>query len=252
MHLNPNSPTYDYAIARHKHYALSLLRSELSSVSEPTSPMNDAIYGSAIFLAVQAIATFNTHPSSPTDLDWMPLLSGFRSFIGPMKPNISQSVFHSHMSYTRPDLPEPADERRLRQKFNLESVFVNLPATYSDHVTRLACLLDPLFLDRNYQSPPLFSLPASPIASADVPDNRISMTSLRSLLAWTATLPPSFIPRAQENDPAIIILLGWVFSIFRTIYSLQPHWWLERISKQGVEDIAKLMPDWRIHHENLP
>jgi hypothetical protein len=249
MHFNPNSHQYDDAMIFHKHYALSLLRSELGSVTEPSSPMNDVIYGAAVLLAIQAIATFNSNPTSSIDLDWMPLISGFKAFLTPMWDSISDSIFYPFIGYNWPSSKGHAEQQEILKKFNLIHLSSSLPPSYTEHVIRLSSLLDPFFPDKSYSAPPLSSILSTPIPIADQVECTDDTTSdapngewidpLRHLLAWSATLPSSFISRAREEDPAILTILGWMFCLVRKIYVYQPLWWIERISKQGVETMAR-------------
>jgi hypothetical protein len=230
MHINPNSHTYDDAIVLHKHYALSLLRSELSSVPQ-SSPFNDSIYGSTLLLAIQAVATYNMHPSFPTDLDWIPLVGGFKSVLTPMWETVSDSIFQPLInSYRSLEPKTPSEELQILERFNLATLSTTVPPSYSESITTLALLLDRSFPGETYSTPPL-----SITTPATVP-----VLMLRHLLAWTSALPGSFVSRAKEGDPAILTILGWAFCMFRRIYSSHPLWWLERISKQSVEDMARL------------
>jgi Fungal specific transcription factor domain len=239
MHTNPDSHTYDDAIVFHKHFALSLLRSELSSVTQP-SQFNDSIYGSTLLLAFQAVATYNMHPSFPTDLDWIPLVSGFKTVLTPMRESVSDSIFHPLIKcYRSPEKKTPAEELQILERFNLCNLSTTLPPSYSETIAALALLLDLLFPDETYSAPPL-SLVGTPATNV----NPILM--LRRLFAWTTSFPGSFVSRAKEGDPAILTILEWTFCMFRKIYSSHPLWWLERISTQGVEDMARLRKEIQI------
>src|SRR5271156_306324 len=231
---------YDDAIAFHKYHAVSLLRVELASLTEPSSPMNEAAYGTSVFLAVQSIATFKSHSVSfPTDLDWIPLLTGFRFLVHNMWAERSQSIFYPLISsYQAPDVPTPEQEQRVLQKFSLEPLLDHLPSSYSEHIVRIAALLDPFFPDEHY-SKPLLSV------SRTLTLGRLeSRLALRQVIAWAATLPETFVTRAREGDPCILILLGWMFTLFREIHASHPMWWIERIATEAFQEIPT---EWRNH-----
>lgn len=42
---------------------------------------------------------------------------------------------------------------------------------------------------------------------------------------------------ATERDPAVLMLLWWVFELLRQIYSSKPLWRLEKIGEEGFQDI---------------
>lgn len=237
-HINPNSQEYDGVIALHKHHALSLLRREIDSLTEPASPMNEAVYGTGVMLALQSIATFKSNSNSHSiDLDWLPLVSGFKSVVVNMWDGCRDSIFYALIStYKDPEPRTTEEQHKALNKFNLTHLLAQLPLSYSAHVIRLACIMDPFFPNEYY---------AFPLASCVSTfrgdyETRPGLDTMRQLFGWIATLPESFMPRAKENDPSILTLLGWVFSLFRQIHSHNPLWWIECLSKEGVEDIDRV------------
>jgi len=203
--------------------------------------MNEAAYGTSVFLAVQSIATFKSHSVLfPTDLDWIPLLTGFRFLIHNMWAERTQSIFYPLItSYQDPVVPTPEQEQQLLQKFNLAPLLSQLPPSYSEHIVRIVVLLHPFFPHEHYSKPPL--LPVSRDHRLDPLESR---QALRQLIAWAATLPDTFVARAREGDPGILILLGWMFSLFREIYASKPMWWIERIATESLREVP---PEWRNH-----
>jgi Fungal specific transcription factor domain len=237
-HINPTSQVYDDAVAFHKHHALSLLRRKLESLTEPSSPMNEGIYGTGVILALQSVATYKSHSNSyPTDLDWLPLISGFKSVVLNMWDGCRESIFYPLITaYMDPDPRTTEEQHKALNKFNLAHLLAQLPPSYSAHVSRLACIMDPFFPNEYYASPLASCAPMLRGGYERIP----GFDTMRQLFGWIATLPESFMPRAKESDPSVLILLGWVFSSFRQIYSHNPIWWIERISKEGVEDIDRV------------
>lgn len=199
--------------------------------------MNEAVYGTGVILAIQSIAAFKSHSSYYlTDIDWIPLISGFKSLVVNMWDGCRESIFFPLIdTYKDPESLTAEDELKVLKKFNLAHLPTHLPASYSAHVGRLACIMDPFFPGGYYPTP--FVSVSFP---RDVYERPPGSEALRQLLGWIATLPESFVPRAKEGDPSVITLLGWVFALFREIYSVQPLWWIERISKEGLLDIARL------------
>jgi hypothetical protein len=239
-HINPASQVYDNAIIFHKHHALSLLRKQLNSLTEPSSPMNEAIYGTGVILALQSIATFKSQSDCyPTDLDWLPLISGFKSLVMNMWDACRESIFYPLIdTYKDPEPRTEEEQHKVLNKFNFAHLFHQLPPSYSAHVNRLACIMDPFFPGEYYPFP--LASCAHNMSRGDH-ERLPGFVALRQLFGWVATLPESFMSRAKEGDPSVLILLGWVFSLFRQIYSHNPIWWIERISKEGVEDIDRVI-----------
>ena len=212
LHINP-SQVYEEAIGVHKHYALSLLRSKLDSISDPCH-MNDGIYPTAILLSLQSMATFKSHSSHPTDLDWIPLIVGFKSIIALMWEDRAQSISHPVLLAYKPPPDKGASvQQRISQKFNLVSVASQLPPAYSEQIIGLASILNQLFPNDFYASRPLSSV-SHTLSASSLPFRPVPVQILHQVLAWTSTLPGSFVPRAIEGDPAILIVLGWMFALF--------------------------------------
>jgi hypothetical protein len=241
-HLHPDSHEYDQSILLHKHDALSLLRKELDTFSSSPYPsMNEAAYGTGTILAIQSIGSFKADSTAyPTDLNWILMMTGFKSLVVNMWSVLRDSIFFPLVdSFQRPSVKTPADEQLYLRKFSLDTLHSVLPPSYSNHITELACLLAPYFPQDHYPRPPPCSSPSSSPPS-EIPWTR----TLRQLLGWIATLPDSFVPRAKEGDPSILMALWWAFALLRELHSCrsalgEPLWWIERISKEGVEDTEK-------------
>jgi len=214
---------YDEAMRFHKHHALSLMRTQLDS------KVDEAVYGTGVILALQSIGTFNSFGGYPTDLDWVGLVTGFRSLVAEMWDGRHQSIFYPLIEAYQ---PLEVNEDGLR-KFNLLRIQSQLPPRYSEHVKALGTLLASIFPGDYYDSP----RDIRTTERSMMPDGR----AVRYLLAWIATVPESFVSRAKECDSAVLMLLLWVFAVFRQVYRDKPLWWLERIAKQGIEDIQKVM-----------
>jgi Fungal specific transcription factor domain len=238
-HINSDSTDYDQSIVVHKHHALSLLRAELDSWDTPNPPMNDAAFGTGVILAIQSLGTFKSNSASyPTDLEWIPLMTGFRSLVDNWHNMRGPSIFFPLLTaYEHPKENTKEEEDAFLRKFSLEKIPGQLPPSYSRHISKLAVQLAPYFPDDHYSNPPPT---CSRCPSPGIPWTR----TLRQLLAWFATLPDSFVPRAKEGDPAILLVLWWVFTLLRELHGQQsttrePLWWIERVAKEGVEDMKR-------------
>jgi Fungal specific transcription factor domain len=237
-HLHPESHEYDQSVILHKHHALSLLQAEITEiVSSPTPAMNEAAYGTGAILAVQSIGSFKLDDSSadyPTDLNWILLMTGFKSLVVKMWDVMPESIFFPAMRDSTGDIPvaTPDEERAYLRKFNLDTLQSTLPPSYSNHITQLACILAPFFPLDFYARPPSASLPPNSFGSG-------MPWALQQLFRWIVTLPDSFVPRAKEGDPAVLTILWWAFALFREVHACRsaPLWWIERMAKEGVEDM---------------
>ena len=248
-HLHPDTRAYDESILFHKHHALSLLQTQLALIN--TSPTtNDAIFGTSTLLVIQALGEFSISDSATSpNIEWLPLIKGSKAVIGPMWAHRNQSIFLRILQLIPLESITPESERRLLHKFNLTRLIAQLPLSYSVHVTQLADIIDPLFPQQSYDSPPLHS--SSNSGMGETPATH-SNQRLRHLFAWATDLPDSFIPRSQENDSAILTLLAWFYAALRELYlANRDLWWLERIADRGLADVMKFLDAENRRYQSL-
>jgi len=235
-HITPTTGVYDQLVYHHKHCALSLMQKELMSLQGDIDGIKDWIVATSSFLATQSLSEFHSSESAKhPNIEWIHLMRGTKAVVTPMWNHRQHSIFAAELTYNSPEIPHSTDALK---KFNLTNIVTYLPSSYTEHVSKLANLLDSVFPGSRYCLPPLEREENLGWKfSGDVRQR------VRDYFIWVTTLPDSFPSRVEELDPGILTLLAWGNATMRELYYVDGDiWWFENIAKQGVQDVMRFLP----------
>jgi hypothetical protein len=212
------------------------MQKELMSLQGDIDGIKDWIVATSSFLATQSLSEFRSSESaSHPNIEWIHLMRGTKAVVTPMWRHRQHSIFAAEFTYHSPEIRHSSDALN---KFNLTNIAAYLPSTYTEHVARLANILDSLFPATEYSLPPL-----EPEEKAGWQFSGDVRQRVRDYFVWVTTLPDTFPSRVEELDPGILTLLVWGNATMREFYSVDRDiWWFENIAKEGVRDVMRFLP----------
>jgi len=188
-HVTPTAGVYDQLVFHHKHCALRLMQEEISTLTRDCEGMKDAIVATSSFLACQTLSEFASSSDTHPNIEWIHLMRGTKAVLAPMWSHREKSIFIAEITYQAPEIPHSSSAMN---KFDLTNIQAHLPSTYTEYVTNLANMIDPLFPSPRYRFPPLQHQEKEGFRFQGDVRQRV-----RALFVWTVTLPDSFPSRVR-------------------------------------------------------